>query len=281
MRRCDLNEFPCFVPANIDEALAQKAEINGLLPIAGGTEVMVLMNEGLMPPTPCQPLHRLRKSWRYIRTADDGGLRIGPLTTYTDVRFHPYIREKFPLLVQAAKVTGAVQIQNLGTLAGNIVNGSPAADMVPSLMVYEARLRLLGKRGERLINLSEFFTGYRKNVLESDEYLSEIIIPPTAFPPANQYYLKVGTRAAQAISKVVFAGARIDGLARLSWGSVAPTTIRSLKTEEAIQQGAAANEAWEILDTEIKPIDDIRSTAGYRRLVSRRILADFLQKTTV
>jgi len=279
MMGSNLSDYTCLVPSSIEEAVAQKSEVEGLAPIAGGTEVMVLLNEGMLRMHNCQSLHRLAREWRYITKAEDGGIRIGPMATYTDVRHDPYIRKHYPLLVESSKVTGALQIQNRGTLTGNIVNGSPAADSVPVLLIYDAQLRLLSKRGERLVKLSGFYTGYRQSVLQDDELVSEIILPAPEFPAEKQYYRKVGTRAAQAISKVVFAGARANGLVRISIGSLAPVTLRNEAAEKAITSGAAKEEVWAALRQEITPIDDVRSTANYRLNVTRRILEDFLTHT--
>ncbi len=270
--------YPTYVPATVAEALEQKAGVANLLPIAGGTEVMVMFNEGLLAPCPVQSLHRLAPEWGGIREAE-GSLVIGALATYTDVRHHPVVRERYPLLVEAARVTGALQIQNRGTLVGNIVNGSPAADTVPALFAYGAQVRLLSTRGERTVAVTDFYTGYRKTVLRADELISEIVIPPPA-DGARHYYRKVGTRAAQAISKVVVAGVRGRDSVRLAWGSVGPTTLRTPKTEAAIASGADADEAVATLATEMSPLDDIRSTRDYRLAVSQNLLREFLKRTS-
>ncbi|MCC6547281.1 FAD binding domain-containing protein [Candidatus Sumerlaeota bacterium] len=276
--KTNVAELQVCSPRSIDEALQQRRDIPGLTPIAGGTEVLVWLNDAKFAGKTYQSLHGLAKDWRYVRANKDGTLGIGALATYSDVRFHPVVKERYPLLVESARVTGALQIQNRGTPVGNIANGSPAADTVPSLLVYDAKLKLKSLRGERLVDLKDFFTGYRRNVMTSDELITEIVLPPPLFMPAQQHYRKVGTREAQAISKVVFAGARSAAGVRLAWGSLAPTTIRALKTEAALQNGADANAAWEILQREIAPIDDIRSTAEYRRKVARNILFEFLNK---
>jgi len=277
MKTC-LADYECLVPSSVEEALEQRRDRERLIPIAGGTDVMVWMNFGVLPGPSYQSLHRLASRWRYVREDEGGGLRIGALATYTDVRRHPVVKRDYPLLVEAARVTGALQIQNRGTLAGNIANGSPAADTVPALMVYDAWVVLVEAGGERIVPLEEFFTGYRKNVMRPGELISEILLPPPRFTPGEQYYRKVGTRQAQAISKVVVAGAwnRKEGVVRLAWGSVAPVTVRAKKTEAALAQGASKEEAWEALRSEISPIDDIRSTRGYRVAVCRNLLWHFI-----
>lgn len=279
--RTNLNDFKCLVPATIEEALEMKAAQPEALPIAGGTDVMVWMNDGKMPGKMYISLHRLAGKWRHVVGTPEGGLIIGPLASYTDVRMNPLVIERWPLLVESARVTGALQIQNRGTLVGNVANGSPAADTVPVLMVYDAVLVLGSRNGERRVPLTDFFTGYRQNILDGSELITGIELPPPALQP-NQYFRKVGTREAQAISKVICAGgATPGGQYRLAWGSVAPTTIRSFKTEEALANGADAAEAWEILKTEISPISDIRSTAEYRLRVCRRILEEFIGHQSV
>lgn len=272
----NLDHFQCLCPATPEEAFRQKAEQPELVPIAGGTEVMVLFNEGKLPGGSFQSLHALAPQWRYVRENADGGLEIGPLATYTDVRHHPAVGARYALLVESAAVTGALQIQNRGTLTGNIVNGSPAADTVPVLMVYDARVLLASVRGERSVPLSEFYTGYRKNVMERDELVAGIILPPRNEDVGNDYYRKVGTRAAQAISKVVFAAAGGREMPRLAIGSVGPMTLRLLRTEQALAGGADADQAAAILLEEIAPLDDIRSTRDYRLAVSRNIVKDYV-----
>lgn len=272
-------KFRCLAPVSLAEAVQQKAEVPGLMPLAGGTEIMVLVNEGLIPPTPVQSLHKLETEWRYIRENSAGELAIGPLATYTDLRHHPIVRERYPLLVEAARVTGSLQIQNRGTLGGNIVNGSPAADSVPALMVYDAQLRLLSVRSERVVPINGFYTGYRKTLLQPEEILAEIVLPQRGSSSGTlHYYRKVGTRAAQAISKIVVAGLWESGSApRLAWGSVGPVTLRTPRTEAALADGSSAEEACGILLNEMTPIDDIRSTALYRQQVSCNLLKQFQQ----
>jgi len=279
--RTHLADIQVFQPDSVEEALHLQAEKHPLFPIAGGTDVLVWMNAGKMPGHLYQSLHRLSKDWRYVRADNDGGLRIGALATYSDVRFNAHVMAHYPLLVESARVTGALQIQNRGTLVGNVANASPAADTVPVLLVYDAKLKLVSTAGERWIALSEFYKGYKKNAMKPGELIAEIHLPPTSFRKEDLYYRKVGTREAQAISKVVFAGARsADGKTiRMAWGSVAPVTLRSVKTEGALAT-VSADDAWDMLRAEIAPIDDIRSTAEYRLKVSRNILRDFVARTT-
>src|SRR5688500_10612625 len=131
-------------------------------------------------------------------------ISIGALTTYTEVQEHALLREEFPMLCQAASETGGLAIQNRGTLGGNIVNASPAADSPPALLAYDAEVELVSINGTRRVPYKDFHTGYKQTVMRPDELLSRIYLPRTN-GELTQYYRKVGTRKAQAISKVCFA----------------------------------------------------------------------------
>ena len=209
---------------------------------------------------------------------------IGALTTYTEVQEHAVLRDEFPMLCQAAGETGGLAIQNRGTLGGNIVNASPAADSPPALLAYDAEVELVSINGARRVAYQTFHTGYKQTVMRADELLSRVYLPRTT-SGATQYYRKVGTRKAQAISKVCFSGlarmkdGTIDDI-RLAFGSIAPVPFRGLKTE-SILRGAlldqqVVDKAKVELSREIAPIDDIRSTRNYRLTVSINLLADFL-----
>lgn len=277
--RTYLSEYTCLAPATVAEALEIAANEEVTIPIAGGTDVMVWMNDGKLPRGTYLSLHKLASEWRHVTPLQSGALRIGALATYSDVRHHPAVAELWPLLREAAIQTAAIQIQNRGTIVGNIANGSPAADTVPVLLAYDANVQILSRDGERTVPLSEFYTGYRKNVLRRGELIASVELPPHDIPAKRQWFLKAGTRMAQAISKVVFAGVRHGAHVRMAWGSVAPVTLRSVKTEAAIAGGANADTAWEILRTEVAPIDDIRSTREYRTAVVHNILREFLKRT--
>jgi len=192
------------------------------------------------------------------------------------------------MLCQAASETGGLAIQNRGTLGGNIVNASPAADSPPALLAYNAEVELLSVRGSRWVPYAEFHTGYKETVMQPDELLAHIRLP-RLWPDLQHYYRKVGTRKAQAISKICFAAtARITdqsvSLVRIALGSVAPIPLRCRKTEDALQGGRldenAIAKAKDELSREIVPIDDIRSTKDYRLQVSLNVLDDFLHQLT-
>jgi CO/xanthine dehydrogenase FAD-binding subunit len=209
---------------------------------------------------------------------------LGALTTYTDVRRSEVLQREFPLLCRAASETGGLAIQNRGTLGGNIVNASPAADSPPALLVYEAELELLSAAGSRRVSYREFHTGYKQIGMRAEELLGRIRLPRSSVA-LQHYYRKVGTRKAQAISKICFAGVgrveagRIEEI-RVALGSVAPVPLRATKTEEVLTgqnlDASVIEAAREALSKEIVPIDDIRSTATYRLRVAANVLEDFL-----
>ena len=159
------------------------------------------------------------------------------MTTYSQIQQNDVLRAEFPMLCEAASLTGAVAIQNRGTLGGNIANASPAADSLPALLVYEAELELISSAGTRVVPYTNFHTGYKTTVMREDELIRAIRLP-RATATWKQHLRKVGTRKAQAISKVCIAAmAQMDGDnirdIRIAFGSVAPTPVRATKTEAA------------------------------------------------
>lgn len=226
---------------------------------------------------------------RGIAVTDDH-VTLGAMATYSQLQAHPILQSEFPLLCQAASWTGSVAIQNRGTIGGNIANASPAADSLPALLVYEAELELVSTQGARWVSYQSFHTGYKQTAMQSDELIKTIRLP-RATNEWIQHSRKVGTRKAQAISKVCIAGlAQISDNTihdlRLAFGSVAPVPVRCVQTEAVLRSrvidDVAINDARAALANEIKPIDDVRSTAEYRWCVAANLLADFLltRKTT-
>jgi CO/xanthine dehydrogenase FAD-binding subunit len=216
----------------------------------------------------------------------DTHVTLGALTTYTDVQSHPVLRSEFPMLCQAASETGGLAIQNRGTLGGNIINASPAADSPPALLAYEAEIELVSSSGSRWLPYHGFHTGYKQMHLGADELLSRIRLPRNT-EGTTHYYRKVGTRKAQAISKVCLAavGRMNDGQisnTRIALGSVAPIVVRCVQTENALRgqkpDAKTIAAACDTLSREISPIDDIRSTADYRLQVTKNLLTDFLMQ---
>ena len=220
---------------------------------------------------------------RRIEVADTE-ISIGACCTYTDLLGHEVVAREFPLLATAARWTGGIANQNRGTLGGNIVNASPAADSLPALLVYEAELILVSARGERRIPYVDFHTGYKQTVLAPGELIRAICLA-RRFAGYVSYARKVGSRNAQAISKVCIAavgqvvGGTIDDV-RVGAGSVAPTPVRLRETERAVSgkriDAALVSHARKTAIGEIRPIDDIRSTAAYRSAVVGNLIAEFL-----
>jgi CO/xanthine dehydrogenase FAD-binding subunit len=282
--RAYLPAYELVVPRDADEALALLAEEPGAWrPFAGGTDLMVLFEAGRLAQRKFFSIRHL-KELRGIEEAE-GALTLGALTTYADVRRSEVLRREFPMLCQAAAETGGLAIQNRGTLGGNIANASPAADSPPALLAYDAEVELVSRAGSRRVAYKEFHTGYKQTVMRPDELIARIRLPrPSA--SARQFSRKVGTRRAQAISKVCFAGlAEIDaegrlGEVRLAYGSVAPTVVRCPRTESVLQgqavDDALVSAARAELARELAPIDDVRSTARYRLRVAGNILGEFL-----
>ncbi|HEX6576648.1 MAG TPA: FAD binding domain-containing protein, partial [Gemmatimonadaceae bacterium] len=242
-------------------------------PIAGATDVYVGINFGTFTPTQFLDIWALDEL-RMISTHDDK-LVIGALTSYTSLMRSHIVAERVPMLVEASRLVGGVQIQNRGTLGGNIANGSPAADGVPVLSAVDAIVVLRSLDGERRVPMNSFYTGYRSTVMRPDELIVAIEIPPVE---GKQWFRKVGTRQAQAISKIVMAAVRAPS-PKIALGSVAPTVVRAKMTEQALAGGASIDEAAEVLRGEIKPIDDVRSTAEYRLQVSLNLLRRFWADT--
>jgi len=283
--RSDPVDFELVAPGNLPAVLSLLAERPGKwLPIAGGTDVMVQYAAGKLMNRSLVSLWKLPEL-RRIEVSDDE-VRIGATTTYTDLRRHEIIRQEFSILASAAAWTGGIANQNRGTLGGNIVNASPAADSLPALLVYDAQLILASVRGERRVPYSSFHIGYRKTILAADELVKAVCIR-RRFGGFFSFSRKVGPRNAQAISKVCVAAlARRKGEivedVRIAMGSVAPVPLRMEKTERVIQgnalDAATLQRARLTAMDEVRPIDDIRSTVAYRRAVCGNLVEEFLTK---
>jgi xanthine dehydrogenase small subunit len=260
-------------PRSLRDALAALASDDHLVPLAGCTDVYVALNFGTLRERRYIDLWAL-DSLRKVSVRDDV-LVIGAVATFADIIRSRHVRRHLPMLVQAATQIGGAQIQNRATLGGNIANASPAGDSLPVLAAADASIVLQSVGGERRVPFAEFYTGYRTTVRRADELIVAVEVPRQS---GAQWFRKVGTRAAQAISKVVMAAVR-DGSPRIAIGSVAATTVRVPRTEAALASGATADEAARILGDEIHPIDDVRSTADYRRTVSMNLLRRFLADT--
>lgn len=251
-------------------------------PFAGGTDLMVLLEAGKLPHRKFLNIAHLNEL-RGMEVAPDH-VCIGALSTYSDIRRHEILRREFPLLCRAAEQTGSIATQNRGTIGGNIANASPAADSSPALLAYDAEMELVNSTGARWMLYSLFHSGYKQMDLQPQEIIRRIRLPRPQ-RPWKQQYRKVGTRRAQAISKVCFAGAalmegkRIAEI-RLAFGSVAVAAVRATGAENILrgQEPTSKNalEAQDALLRDIAPIADMRSTAEYRLRVARNLLGEFV-----
>jgi CO/xanthine dehydrogenase FAD-binding subunit len=278
------SEYELVAPGKLTAVLELMAREPGVwLPIAGGTELMVQYGAGRLGAHKLVSLWGLPELRRIERTEQE--LIIGAGCTYTDLRNHPQVAQEFPLLTRSASWTGSIANQNRGTLGGNIVNASPAADSLPALMVYDAELLLISARGERRIPYVDFHTGYKKSRLAVDEIVAAVVLQPR-FADYYAYSRKVGTRNAQAIAKLCLAALgkiaddKIQDV-RLAIGSMAVTPLRLRRTEETLlgrtRNPALVREARQAMETEVAPIDDIRSSAAYRLHVAGNLLQEFIE----
>lgn len=275
-------------PSSLADAYKTLSERGGTAKIiAGGTDLMVLMNAHLLETGEFLNIWGVDEL-RGI-TGDGELLRIGALTTYTQLINSALIQQHAPSLVAASRTIGAIQIQNRGTIGGNIVNASPAGDSLPVLAAYDADVEVGSARGTRRVPFNQFYTGYRRSVLEPDELLIAVLVPKLRQGEVD-FFWKVGTRRAQAISKTVMAckagidNQRIDSIS-IAVGSVAPTVVRALQTERLLTGSAITpallDEARKTIAEEISPITDLRSTEHYRRTVTGNVLAKFLRQLAV
>jgi len=287
--RSDLPDFDLFAPESLPAALETLAREPGQWrPFAGGTDLMVLLEAGKLPSARYLSLWHLRELAGIEVT--DNEIVIGALTTYTDIMESRAIQDECPLLCNAAAETGGVATQNRGTIGGNIANASPAADTPPALLVYDAQIELISVRGTRRVAYDRFHLGYKQMDLAPDELIRAIRVTRGRGRWLTSWR-KVGTRRAQAISKVCLAAAlELDASGkavrdiRIAFGSVAPTVVRAAHAESAAR-GRTLNaetiaKSCEALGRDIKPIDDLRSTAAYRLRVAGNLLEEFLVAAT-
>jgi CO/xanthine dehydrogenase FAD-binding subunit len=286
--RSDPADYRLVSPGNLQAVLALlNNEPYQWMPIAGGTDVMVLYSAGKLAQKKLVNIWNIPEL-RQIEVLPDK-VRIGAACTYSAIRKHEVISRAFPLLARAASWTGGIANQNRGTLGGNIANASPAADSLPALLAYEAELTLISARGERVVAYENFHTGYKQTVMAPNELIGAISLP-RRWGGYLAHTRKVGACNAQAISKVCLAalGKVTDGAiedVRLALGSIAAVPLLLKETErlfvgkkiEASLIAAARNS----VASEIRPIDDIRSTARYRQAVAMNLVAEFLEKLSV
>lgn len=251
-------------PRDLADALRLYAETPGCRPLAGGTDVMVMMQARTIRPAALLDLWPLQEL-KGVRVVG-GALEIGAAEPYTGIIRSDLVQRHLPALVAAAQTIGAAQIQNRGTLGGNLANASPAGDTLPVMLAADAVVLT----DRRAIPVSEFFTGYRKTALQPGELIVAVRFP---LDGRKVLFRKVGTRAAQAISKVVVAVSLRP--ARIGLGSVAEVPLRAPRAEAALARGDVAGTVAAI-DADIRPIDDVRSTAEYRRAVTKNVLRRLL-----
>ena len=280
-------DYEMIAPGSLQAVVSLLAKEPGAwVPIAGGTDVMVQYAAGKLPARKLVSIWNLAELRRIEVTPTE--IRIGAGCTYTDLRTHEVVGREFPLLSTAARWTGGIANQNRGTIGGNIVNASPAGDSLPALLVYEAEFIVISVRGERRLPYVSFHTGYKNTLLAPDELVQSVCLP-RRLAGYLSHARKVGARNAQAISKVCVAalGRLRDGLVedvRIAMGSVAPVPLRLTETERAVR-GKAINSDLLLLAkrtavAEIRPIDDIRSSARYRAAVAGNLVAEFLNRLT-
>lgn len=265
-------------PRSLDEALLQLTQTPDLRPLAGCTDLMVSEPEDRLDWPGVLDLRGISE----LRGIEWRGetLEIGAVTAFSEIRDSPEVRQSFPALAEAASRIGGWQIQNRASLGGNMANASPAGDSLPVLLVLDAQVVLVGPEGKRSVPYRDFHLGYRQTALGPGEIIGWVQLPK---PPvgATQFFRKVGTREAQAISKVVVAllASVSDGQIsdyRLAAGSVAEIPVRLTEVEEAMVGRAlkpkVADLAGHLAAQAVRPIDDVRSTAEYRRFALAQVV---------
>jgi OHCU decarboxylase len=283
--RANPSAYEMVAPGNLREIVALMAREPGVwLPIAGGTDVMVQYAAGKLAARKLVSIWNVPQLRRMEVLPDE--IRIGAGCSYSDLRQHEVIGREFPLLANSASWTGGIANQNRGTLGGNIVNASPAADSLPALLAYDAELILVSVRGERRVRYVGFHTAYKKMALEADELIQAVCLS-RRYADYLHHARKVGARNAQAISKVCLAGLgrTTNGVMedlRIAMGSVAPIPMRLNETERAVQGRRIDAELLRVVRrtvaAEIRPIDDIRSSTRYRRVVAGNLVEEFLTR---
>ncbi len=261
-------------PQSLNQALVMLAVDPRLMPIAGCTDVYVALHFGAMRERRFIDLWHLDELRGITVTGDR--LRIGALTTYTEIIRSKTVQTRVPMLVAAAREVGGAQIQNRGTIGGNIANGSPAGDTLPVLIAADAQVVLRSRTATRTVPIDGFYRGYRTSVRRPDELIVAVEIPPV---DGAQWWRKVGTRRAQAISKIMMAGVRGRDGVRVGIGSVGPTPVLARAASAVLSSGGTIERAQDALRSEITPIDDVRSTGEYRRTVAANLLAQFWSDT--
>ncbi|MBC7792239.1 MAG: xanthine dehydrogenase family protein subunit M [Clostridia bacterium] len=273
-------QYEVTAPTDLPHALQLVTE--GYRPLAGGTDLMVAFERGSLTYPKLVSIWKLPELRGVL--VENGALVMGALTTYTDLITSGAVRQHAPALAIAAHETAAVAIRNRGTVGGNIANASPAADLPPALMIYDADIELASTRGRRWVPYATFHTTYKATVMAVDEIITRVRLP-VAGHHTKFLYRKVGTRKAQAISKVCMAAlVRDDGQTRVAFGSLAPTVVRARTVEQGVEKAlttgldyASIERIAESVRDDVGPIDDIRSTAHYRINVTVNLVRHWLE----
>ncbi len=268
------SEIDVLTPESLDEALGILQQgYSGLKIVAGSSDVIVQLRDGVLRADKLLNILSLNEL-RFIRNVD-GRIHIGSLSTYSDIVNSQLTREHAWILVQSAKLIGAIQLQNTATIGGNLGNASPAGDSLPPLYALDAVIVTRSRAARREIPIEEFFVSYRKTALRADELIEEVHFKGLNSADRGAY-MKLGLREANAISivdvAVVLRGRRSNGTfadARVALGAVAPMIRRARKSEAALLHVRLNEETlWDaakLAAEDATPIDDIRGSAEYRK----------------
>ncbi len=275
-----MNAFQYLEPQSVDEAVRLLAEKGGRARLlAGGTDLIIQMEMGRHSPEVVLSPQRISEL-REITWDPAHGLRIGATATLREVENHSVVVEKYPALARGAKEVGSVQIRNLATLAGNVCNASPSADTSPALLGYDASVEIAGPGGRRAVPVADFWTGPGQCILEDGEMVPAILLPP---PPDGQrsFYYKLAVRKAMDLAMVGLCVTLVPGgggsasNVRIAVGAAAPTCFRASEAEAAVEAGgrSAIDRAAALAEAAVRPIDDQRASAAYRREMVRVLTA--------
>ena len=281
-------DYSMVTPKDLQEVLVKlKTEPGKWTPFAGGTDLMVLFEAGKLSSQNFINIQSLEELNQI--EVEAGYILLGALTTYSAIQQNKSVFEEFPSLHEAARSTGAIAIQNRGTIGGNIANASPAADSPPALLVYDAEIELASVAGRRWVPYSEFHLAYKKTQKQPEELLTRIRLPLIKNAKGSvisHFYRKVGTRKAQAISKVCIAAKALIRSGkiiepRVAFASVGPVPLRCKKVEEILDAKKHRQVKFEslsdALEKDIAPVSDIRSTQKYRMQVAKNLVWQWIQ----